>query len=146
MVAGDPANADSGPLDSVSPSTPAQITGIASLAELNPVADTWVDEDHPSTNYGGVNNLVAGNGDYQWALLKFDLSSLPDYFDVCRRPRSVCTPASTYRTAVGLPAAPLANDLKADAITDEWTEMTVDCGERPATVGASAGPAHLLQL
>ena len=134
MVAGDPANADSGPLDSVSPSTPAQITGIASLAELTPVADTWVDHDHPSSNYGGANALHADNGDEQWSLLGFDLSSLPDHFDVYSATLSMYT-------RINLAAHPtdltLVSDLKADVVADNWVEMSVTWDDRPAS-------AHLL--
>jgi hypothetical protein len=109
---------------------PTDRASLTTIVELTPVADTWVDEDHPSTNYGGANNLVAGNEDYEWALLKFDLSSLPAYFDVQSATLEMYT---RVNRAVNGDASILSNELKADAVTDGWEEMVVDWNSRPAS-------------
>ena len=47
------------------------------LVELTPVADTFISEWNPDTNYGVQTSLRVRSGDIEQALMRFDLSSLP---------------------------------------------------------------------
>jgi len=53
--------------------------GVETLATLYPVADAYVNQYVPNTNFGAATELYVGrsaNGD-RWELLRFDLSSIP---------------------------------------------------------------------
>jgi hypothetical protein len=106
-------------------------------AELTAVADTWVDQAHPSSNYGASTNLQASDGDAEWALVQFDLSSLPSEFHVYSATLGMYI---FYNMAADANTRPLADDLSASAVTEAWGEMAANWNNRPASTYLSDPP------
>ncbi len=102
---------------------------------LPAVADTWINESLPSSNYGDWSDLQVGRDsitldDYQ-TLLKFDSSVLPADIVV------LSATLEMYNYVGRSPAAEqnetLAIDIWSKAIHTDWDEMTVTWNNRPAS-------------
>ncbi len=105
--------------------------------ELTAVADSRVEQTHPSTNYGNDPSLRAAGGDAMWSLVAFDLASLPAEFSVSQATLSMY---STPNLGLQVANQPQADDLYANAVTEDWDEMTVTWNDRPASYYLSDPP------
>lgn len=97
----------------------------ASSTTLYPVADTYVNQALPNTNFSGAVILSVGRSEFleeSYALVRFNLSSIP-----------VGSIINSARFEAYLRAADFGNvDLKVYRVTESWTGGTVNWNNRPA--------------
>jgi uncharacterized repeat protein (TIGR01451 family) len=114
--------------------TPTAITPVCTAAPvtLTASADSWIDQDNPTTNNGSATTLTvqSRNNRNQRALVNFSLPSLP---------AGCVIQSATLRLYASAPVA--GRTLQALQVSSSWTENGVNWNNQPSTTGAAATTA-----
>ncbi len=107
---------------------------------LNPIADTYVDQTSPGTNYGSLSSMVAGrtdNSTNKEAFLKFDLSSIPALSQV--------DSATLYLHQVtGAPCDASSDNVYINSVNADWVEGTLTWSNRQMSYGGANGYLNMV--
>ena len=101
----------------------------ARSATLEPVADTYVDENNPVTNYGGESYLALEDdigGDEFLIFIKFDLSDLPSDAEI-----------SSVKLRLNTMWVSATKNIGAHRVTDTtWEELNITYNNKPSHAAA----------
>ncbi len=102
-------------------------------AVINAVADSYVDHDHPTVNFGQSRQLMVGGGSWSMSYIRFQLPAEPAGL------------ALTAHLVLTYADRSSASDFSAGLAGSWWSENGVDAANGPTpgfAVGRASGAAH----
>ena len=110
----------------------------SSTTSLEPVADSFVKEGYPSSNYGSNDELYLGwssSGGHYYTYVKFDLSSIPEGSTIV---------SAKLKLYVTYTAGSIAGrTAKAYRVTEDWNESDITWNNKPNNSDTETSSAQI---